>query len=84
MTIEQGRSAVKTGARRARRTAVAVWRFARLPKWLAVTFAACLAIPGPLDEMAVVLVVGVVIAWQLRTRRSRARFGRYMRVAWSW
>jgi hypothetical protein len=75
-------AAVKTGTRRARRTAVAVWRFARLPKWLAVTFAACLAIPGPLDELGLALVVGGIVGWQLRTRRNRSRFGRYMRVAW--
>lgn len=75
---------MRTAARRARRTAVTLWRFARLPKWLAAVFAACLVIPGPLDEAALVLVVGGVIAWQLRTRANRVRFSRYMRVAWSW
>jgi hypothetical protein len=75
-------AAVRTGARRARRIAVAVWRFARLPKWLAVTFAVCLAIPGPLDELALALVVGVVVGWQLRTRDNRTRFARCMRAAW--
>lgn len=73
---------VRTTARRAKRLSVALWRFARLPRWLAVAFAACLVIPGPLDEMALALVIGVVIGWQLRTRRNRVRFGRYLRVAW--
>jgi hypothetical protein len=62
----------------------AVWRFAKLPKWLAVLFGVCLAIPGPLDEAAVALVIGLVIAWQLRTRRNRIRFRRYVRIAWTW
>jgi len=75
---------LRTAARRVRRLSCAVWRFARLPRWLAVAFAACLVIPGPLDEMALALVVGFVIAWQLRTRPNRVRFRRYMRVAWSW
>ena len=75
---------MKTAWRRIRRLMVALWRFAKLPKWLAAVFAACLAIPGPLDEMALTLVIGVVIAWQLRTPRNRVRFGRYMRTAWSW
>ena len=74
---------MRTAVRRVRRVAVALWRFARLPKWLAAVFGACLVIPGPLDEMALVLVLGAVLAWQLRTRASRARFRRYMRVAWS-
>ena len=74
---------MSTAARRVRRVAVALWRFARLPKWLAVVFGACLVIPGPLDEMAMILVIGFVVAWQLRTRANRARFARYMRVAWS-
>jgi hypothetical protein len=73
---------MSTAVRRVRRLAVALWRFARLPKWLAVVFGACLAIPGPLDEMALVLVIGGVIAWQLRTRANRRRFCRYMRTAW--
>jgi hypothetical protein len=47
--------AVRVPGRRVKRCCVALWRFARLPKWLAVLFAACLAIPGPLDEMAVAL-----------------------------
>ena len=68
--------------RRVRRVAVALWRFSKLPKWLAALFALCLAIPGPLDEMALALVLGLVITWQLRTRRNRVRFGRYMRTAW--
>jgi hypothetical protein len=76
--------AVRVLARRVKRLSVALWRFAKLPRWLAVTFAACVVIPGPFDEMAVALVVGVLLAWQLRTRANRARFARYMRVAWSW
>lgn len=75
---------MRTAARRARRTAVTLWRFARLPRWLAVAFAACLVIPGPFDEVVMTLVIGGVIAWQLRTRANRVRFSRYMRVAWSW
>lgn len=73
---------MRRAVRRARRLAVALWRFARLPRWLAVVLAAALAIPGPVDDVAVMLVIGFVIAWQLRTRRNRARFARYMRAAW--
>jgi hypothetical protein len=74
---------MKTAVRRVRRAAAALWRFARLPRWLAAVFAACLVIPGPLDEMALVLAIGGVIGWQLRTRANRTRFRRYMHVAWS-
>lgn len=40
-----------------------------MPRWLVATFAVCLVIPGPFDEMAVALV-GVVF---ILVRRERAR-----------
>jgi ABC-type nitrate/sulfonate/bicarbonate transport system permease component len=68
-------------SRRVRRVCVALTRFARryCPRWLLPILAICLAIPGPLDEAAVVAIALVPI---LRSRRNRVTFGRYMRTAW--
>lgn len=64
-----------------RRVVYATVRFTRAhaPKWLAPILAVCLAIPGPIDELAV-LVIGLVII--LRTSRHRHIYARYVRVAW--
>ena len=54
-------------ATRGGRVAVALARFAwsHVPKWLRRTLAVCLAIPGPVDELAAVFVVAVFIAGPL-------------------
>ncbi len=71
----------RTTATRTRRVTASIWRYAKahLPKWLLGVLAACLVIPGPLDEIAVLLVLAAII---LRSRRNRLVFARYMRTAW--
>jgi hypothetical protein len=55
----------------ARRAARAVR--AALPGWLMVTFAACAVIPGPFDELAVIVAVLIVCAIQpVRIARARS------------
>jgi hypothetical protein len=63
------------------RVAGAVWRFAKghVPKWLLPVLAACLVIPGPLDELAVLAVVLVPV---LRSRQARAELAVSVREAW--
>jgi len=66
-------------ARRVIRTAAALLRLTlrRSPKWARVVAVACLAIPGPLDEVIVwpALVVYVAV-------RYRAEFAQMARAAW--
>ena len=68
-------------AQRAWRVARALWRFARahVPKWLLPILAVCLAIPGPLDELAVLAVVLVPV---LKSRDNRREFAASVREAW--
>lgn len=68
-------------AGRSWRVAKAVWRFAKAhcPKWLMPVLAVCLAIPGPLDELAVLVVVLVPV---LRSRDARRELGASVREAW--
>ena len=70
-----------TAARRSWRVLVALWRFARAhtPKWLLPVLAVCLAIPGPLDELAVLAVVLVPV---LRSRQARQELGASVKAAW--
>ena len=74
-------SGVRRFAGRSWRVACAVWRFAkaRCPKWLLPVLAACLLIPGPLDEVAVLAVV----AWPvLRSREARGELAAAVSEAW--
>ena len=75
-------ASVCVAVRRLRRCMVATLRFtkAHSPRWLVPVIAVCLAIPGPIDE-AIVIAIGLVVI--LRTRRNRATYARYLRVAWS-
>ena len=71
-----------TAARRTLRVIAAVWRFARShsPNWALPVLAACLFIPGPLDEL---LVLGIA-AWPvLRSREARHEFGMAVSEAWN-
>ena len=70
-----------TGVRRVWRVLMALWRFAkrRVPKWLLPILAVCLAIPGPLDELAVLAVVLVSV---LRSRQARQELGASVKAAW--
>lgn len=67
---------------RTRRVAVAMVRYgkAHMSPWMLVVTGACLAVPGPLDE---IVVVPLLVAFTLRTRRNRVIFARYMRIAWA-
>ena len=72
---------VKEYARRAWRVARAVWAFAKghVPRWMLPVLAACLFIPGPFDELAVLAVV----AWPvLRSPEARAELAASVRGAW--
>ena len=71
-----------TLARRCGRVALVLWKFAKsvTPKWLLPVLAACLAIPGPLDEL---LVIALVLVPVLRKREARAELGRQVRAAWN-
>lgn len=65
-----------------RRVLTAILRYGKAhmsPCMLAV-FGACLLIPGPLDE---VVVLPVLVALTLRTKRNRVIFRRYMYVAFN-
>jgi hypothetical protein len=78
-----GRVLSAISATRPGRLTTATWHFARLPKWLLIVFAACLVIPGPLDELAFCLVVLALVLWQLRTQTGRSAYAAAMRVAWA-
>ena len=46
---------------------------AMLPPWMLAVFAVCLVIPGPFDELAIVLTALVLgIAQPIRLRRARS------------
>jgi hypothetical protein len=74
-------SAVCVSVRPLRRVAYATLRFTRAhcPRWLAPVLAVCLAIPGPIDELAAV-AIGLAII--LRTSRNRTIYRRYVATAW--
>ena len=79
------RKAIRTTAAlgcRCGRVALVLWRFAKsvTPKWLLPVLAACLAIPGPVDEL---LVIALVLVPVLRKREARAELGRQVRAAWN-
>lgn len=63
--------------------AIAVWRFAHLPKWLGGLFAVCAVIPGPFDETAAALTVAACILFKLRSPAARRRLARMVRFAWA-
>jgi hypothetical protein len=69
-------------ARKIARTVKAAWQVARhhLPKWVAVAFVLCLAIPGPLDELAMLIVIGAMAALKPAMRREMSAS---IRSAWS-
>ncbi len=71
-----------TAARRLWRVTVALAQFARrhVPKRLLPVFAACLLIPGPLDELAVLAVVAFIV---LRDAGKRAELAAVVRTAWN-
>ena len=70
-----------TAARRIWRVTTAVWRFARShsPKWLLPVLAACVFVPGPFDELAVLAVVLVPV---LRSAEARRELGTAVSNAW--
>ena len=71
-----------TAVRRTGRVIAAVWRFARShsPKWLLPVLAACVFVPGPFDELAVLAVVLVPV---LRSREARHELGTAVSEAWN-
>ena len=72
---------VKRYAGRAWRVTRAVWAFTKrhVPRWMLPVLAACLFIPGPFDELAVLAVV----AWPvLRSPEARAELAASVRGAW--
>jgi len=69
-------------AARAGRTVLAVWRYAKrhTPRWMIPVLAACLFIPGPIDELAVLAVVLVPV---LKSREARHELGTAVSKAWN-
>lgn len=67
---------------RTRRVAIATLRFGKsyMPKWALAVFGACLLVPGPADEM---VVLPILVAITLRTKRNRSIYRRYLNVAWN-
>ena len=63
------------------RVARAVWKFARShsPRWLIPVLAACLAFPGPLDEL---ILLAIVLIPVLRSREARRELGNAISGAW--
>ncbi len=75
----------KIAATRGGRVALAVWRFAwgRIPRWLRRCLAACLAIPGPFDELAGVAVAVVFVLVPLAVSAgARGELAASVRGAW--
>jgi hypothetical protein len=68
-------------ATRAMRTARAVLAFTvkHSPRWLLPVLAACLLIPGPLDEL---LVLAAVLVPVLRSAEARRELSGSVRTAW--
>lgn len=67
------------------RVLLAVGRFAhsRTPKWLLKTLAVCLVIPGPLDEVAAVAALLVIVAASLARKSGRTELASAVSVAWN-
>lgn len=87
MTMREAAGQARELARRCRylRVAAVAWKFAmrHVPKWLRRLLAVCLAIPGPFDELAALLVVAVFLAWALRSAESRREVAASVRSAWA-
>ena len=68
-------------AARSWRVTKAVWGFARshCPKWMLPVLAACLLIPGPLDELLVLAVVAYPV---LRSAEARRELAAAVSEAW--
>lgn len=65
-----------------RRVLTAILRYgkAHMSPWMIAVFGVCLLIPGPLDEL---VVLPILVALTLRTKRNRYIFARYMYVAFN-
>lgn len=63
------------------RLLTATWRFAlaHVPKWLLGALAVCALVPGPFDEILILLVLTALVVSSCRRRNL---FSRYMRTAW--
>jgi hypothetical protein len=68
--------------RRTRRVAFATMRYAKryAPRWLAPAMVVCAFIPGPLDELLVIVAALLPI---LRSHHNRVTFARYIHTAWA-
>lgn len=76
----------KIAATRTGRVALAIWRFAwgRIPRWLRRCLALCLAIPGPLDELAAAAVAVVFVLVPLVVSAgARSELAGSVRGAWN-
>ena len=67
--------------RRTRRVAFATMRYAKryAPRWLAPAMVVCAFIPGPVDDILVIVAALLPI---LRSHRNRVIFSRYIYTAW--
>lgn len=72
---------MRRAALRCWRVLAAVWRFAKAhcPRWALPVLAACLLIPGPLDELLVLAVVAYPV---LRSSQARGELAAMVREAW--
>lgn len=75
-------AAVRQAARRTGRTIKAAWHAARphLPRWMVAAFLLCLAVPGPFDELAMMLMIAGMVACKPAMRREMSAA---IRSAWS-
>lgn len=63
---------LRFNAARLGRTAHAIFTVTRrhVPRWVGVVLTACLFIPGPLDELLVLIAIGVLVAVKPVMRRD--------------
>lgn len=74
-------SIVLTSIPQTRRSSGAIWRYTldNAPRWLMPTMTVCAFIPGPVDE---IIVLVVVMVWLLGNARRRAELSAQVAIAW--
>ena len=81
-TVVAAVDAIRITARKLLRTARAIFSVTRrhVPAWMGAVLTVCLLIPGPLDELLVLVVIGVMAAFK---PAMRADFARTIPQAWT-
>ncbi len=60
----KAKTALWAAARRGGRFGKILFRDKRIPRWLRWGFVAALPIPGPVDEIVLILVLAVLLIWR--------------------